>query len=345
MKYKIAVSGGGTGGHYYPAYSVIKELEKNIDFDLTYFTIYNRLDYYKVPQDFPNAKHIPLKVKGLIRPLHSIKNIGVLMNTFSNYLKVKNIMKRNKPNFVILTGGYVTVPVGFAAKDLHIPIFILEQNKIMGIANKVLSKYAKRIFLTYDNTIGNKYPQKSIVTGNPLRIPGKTNRNNLLKKLNLDPDKPLITVFGGSLGSEFIDNLMIEVYNKISNINFIHISKNIKSSWPNVRVFEYLDNLTEILSISDMAISRGGATSLSEIDFFELPAIIIPWGDSAENQQFLNAKSFNKENIHIFTENDIKPQKIFDIIKNIKKKDSYSINKTNPATIIIKTILDSLGGA
>ncbi|WP_165974028.1 UDP-N-acetylglucosamine--N-acetylmuramyl-(pentapeptide) pyrophosphoryl-undecaprenol N-acetylglucosamine transferase [Marinitoga lauensis] len=138
--------------------------------------------------------------------------------------------------------------------------------------------------------------------------------------MNFDSDKPLITVFGGSLGSEFIDNLMINVYDYINNINFLHISKNIKSRWSNVRVFEYLDNLTEYLSISDMAISRGGATSLSEIDFFELPAIIIPWGNSAENQQFLNAKSFNKENIHIFTENDINSKNIIDIISNIQKE-------------------------
>ncbi|WP_165974029.1 UDP-N-acetylglucosamine--N-acetylmuramyl-(pentapeptide) pyrophosphoryl-undecaprenol N-acetylglucosamine transferase [Marinitoga lauensis] len=146
MKYNIVVSGGGTGGHYYPAYSIIKELKNNINFNLTYFTIYNRLDYFKVPQDFPEAIHIPLKVKGLIRPLHSLKNINVLINTFSNYVKVKNILKKEKIDFVILTGGYVTVPVGLAAKDLKIPIFILEQNKIMGIANKVLSKYAKKYF-------------------------------------------------------------------------------------------------------------------------------------------------------------------------------------------------------
>ncbi|WGS63976.1 UDP-N-acetylglucosamine--N-acetylmuramyl-(pentapeptide) pyrophosphoryl-undecaprenol N-acetylglucosamine transferase [Marinitoga aeolica] len=345
MKYNIVVSGGGTGGHYYPAYSVIKELENNIDFNLTYFTIYNRLDYFKVPQDFPEATHIPLRVKGLIRPLYSIKNISILLNTYKNYLKVKKIMKNNRPDFVILTGGYVTVPVGLAAKDLKIPIFILEQNKIMGIANKVLSKYAKKIFLTFKNTIGNKYPEKSIISGNPLRVPNTINRTKLLKNLKFDDNKPLVTVFGGSLGSDFIDNLMIDVYNHINDINFLHISKNLKSQWSNVRVFKYLDNLTEYLSISDMAISRGGATSLSEIDFFELPAIIIPWGNSAENQQFLNAKSFNKENIHIFTENDINSKDIIDIISNVHKRKDYIIKKENPSKIITKTILDSLGGA
>ncbi|KAF2956162.1 UDP-N-acetylglucosamine--N-acetylmuramyl-(pentapeptide) pyrophosphoryl-undecaprenol N-acetylglucosamine transferase [Marinitoga sp. 38H-ov] len=344
MKYKIVVSGGGTGGHYYPAYSVIKELEKNIDFDLTYFTIYNRLDYFKVPKDFPNAKHIPLKVKGLFRPLYSLKNISVLANTFLNYLKVKKIMKKIRPDFVILTGGYVTVPVGLAAKDLNIPIFILEQNKIMGVANKVLSKYAKKIFLTYENTIGNKFPKKSVVSGNPLRVPSIIDRKSILEKLNFN-DNPLITVFGGSLGSSFIDNLMIEVYNNIKHINFIHISKNLISKWENVRTFEYLDNLTEYLAISDMTISRGGATSLSEIDFFEIPAIIIPWGESAENQQILNAKALNRENIHIFTENEISSQRIIDIIYNMQKKDNYSIKKENPANLIIRNILDSLGGA
>ncbi|SHE43217.1 UDP-N-acetylglucosamine--N-acetylmuramyl-(pentapeptide) pyrophosphoryl-undecaprenol N-acetylglucosamine transferase [Marinitoga hydrogenitolerans DSM 16785] len=345
MKYKIVVSGGGTGGHYYPAYAVIKELEKNIDVELTYFTIYNRLDYFKVPKDFPDAQHIPLKVKGLIRPLYSIKNINVLINTYINYIKVKKILKQITPNFIILTGGYVTVPVGLAAKDLNIPIFILEQNKIMGVANRVLSKYAKKIFLTYNNTIGNKYPEKSITSGNPLRIPSNINRNKLLNDLDFNESLPLITIFGGSLGSEFIDNLMIDVYNKITNINFIHISKKLKSKWENVKIFDYLDNLTEYLAISDMVISRGGATSLSEIDFFEIPAIIIPWGNSAENQQFLNAKGINKENIHIFTENDVKPQSIIDIIYNVKKKNNYTIKKQNPSKFIVKTILDSLGGA
>lgn len=345
MKYNVVVSGGGTGGHYYPAYSIIKELEKNIDFNLTYFTIYNRLDYFKVPEDFPNAKHIPLKVKGLIRPLHSIKNISVLLKTYNNYLKVKKIMKKKQPDFVILTGGYVTVPVGLAAKDLNIPIFVLEQNKIMGVANKVLSKYAKKIFLTYEDTIGNKYPHKSIVSGNPLRVPENIDRKKILDELDFDNAKPLITVFGGSLGSEFIDKLMIEVYNKITNVNFIHVSKKLKSKWHHVKTFSYLNNLTEYLAISDMAISRGGATSLSEIDFFDLPAIIIPWGNSAENQQFLNAKSFNKENIYIFTENAVKSQNIIDIIYTIKKKNDYIIKKENPSKIIVKTILETLGGA
>ncbi|GAB6188872.1 undecaprenyldiphospho-muramoylpentapeptide beta-N-acetylglucosaminyltransferase [Marinitoga arctica] len=345
MRYNIVVSGGGTGGHYYPAYSVIKELEKQIEFNLTYFTIYNRLDYFKVPEDFPNAKNIPLKVKGLIRPLYSIKNINILLNTYKNYLRIKKIMRKNKPDFVILTGGYVTVPVGLAAKDLNVPIFILEQNKIMGVANKVLSKYAKKIFLTYKNTIGNKYINKSMVCGNPLRVPETINREKLLKELSFDYNKPLVTVFGGSLGSEFIDNLMIEVYNKITTVNFIHVSKKLISKWPNVKTFKYLNNLTEYLAISDMAISRGGATSLSEIDFFDLPAIIIPWGNSAENQQFLNAKSFNRENIHIITENDAKSQNIIDIIHGIKKKSNYIIKKENPSKIIVKTILESLGGA
>jgi UDP-N-acetylglucosamine--N-acetylmuramyl-(pentapeptide) pyrophosphoryl-undecaprenol N-acetylglucosamine transferase len=345
MKYNIVVAGGGTGGHYYPAYSVIKELEKNIDFDLTYFTIYNRLDYFKVPKDFPNAKHIPLKVKGLIRPLHSLKNIAVLANTFLNYLKVKRILKKNKPDFVILTGGYVTVPVGLAAKDLKIPIFLLEQNKIMGVSNKVLSKYAKRIFLTYENTIGNNYPEKSIISGNPIRIPENIDRKKIINDLKFDDNKPLITVFGGSLGSEFIDNLMVEVYNVIRDVNFVHVSKNIVSKWDNVRIFDYLDNLTEYLAVSDITISRGGATSLSEIDFFEIPAIIIPWGESAENQQILNAKALNRKNIHIFTENEISSQRIIDIIYNTHKKDNYLIKKENPSKLIIKNILDSLGGA
>ncbi|KLO21431.1 UDP-N-acetylglucosamine--N-acetylmuramyl-(pentapeptide) pyrophosphoryl-undecaprenol N-acetylglucosamine transferase [Marinitoga sp. 1155] len=345
MKYRIVVSGGGTGGHYYPAYSVIKELEKTIDFDLTYFTIYNRLDDIKVSKDFPYAKKISLKVKGLKRPLYSLENIKILYNTYKNYLSIKKIIKKINPHFVILTGGYVTVPVGLAAKVLNIPIFILEQNKIMGVANKVLSNYAEKIFLTYNNTIGNKFPEKSIVSGNPLRIPEKIDRENILNNLNFDYNTPLITVFGGSLGSEFIDDLMKNVYNRIKNVNFIHISKNLKSTWDNVKTFEYLDNLTEYLAISDMVISRGGATSLSEIDFFDLPAIIIPWESSAENQQTLNAKALKKKNIWIFRENNVSYKDIVNIISEVKTRKTYTINKENPSTIIIKTILNSLGGA
>ncbi|AEX85546.1 hypothetical protein XO10_05685 [Marinitoga sp. 1135] len=344
MKYRVVFSGGGTGGHYYPALSLINEFKKIVDLDLTYFTIYNRLDYYKVPEDLPEANMIPLKVYGLKRPLYSLKNIYVLSNTFINYLKVKRYLKRIRPHFVVLTGGYVTVPVGMAAKDLNIPIFLLEQNSIMGIANKVLSKYASKIFLSYEKTIGNKYPEKSIYSGNPIRIPENVDRKRLLENLGFNPEEKFGVVFGGSLGSEFIDNMMIKVYNEIKDINFLHVSKNIKEKFSNVRIFEYVDKLHEYLAISDFVICRGGATSLSEIDFFELSAIIIPWGQSAENQQYLNAKNLEnlKNDIHVFKEDEVELDKIKNIIRLFKKRNDYTINKENPGSIIAKKILNEI---
>ncbi|KUK82786.1 MAG: UDP-N-acetylglucosamine--N-acetylmuramyl-(pentapeptide) pyrophosphoryl-undecaprenol N-acetylglucosamine transferase [Petrotoga mobilis] len=343
---KVVFSGGGTGGHYYPALSVIKYLDRCYNkLDVIYFTTKGRIEEKKLPTDFPKAKLIPLNTKGLERPLYNVKNINRAFEVLRNKRKVEKIIKEFKPVFGFLTGGYVTVPVGLALKKQNIPFYLHEQNSILGISNKVLSRWAKKVFVSYEET---KLNDKFILTGNPVRTPENEIPRTYLRSFGIkDLNKRCILVFGGSLGSNEIDELMYRVYNKEKINNYIHITKNQEKfkQFPNVFTFEYIENLYELMAVSDEVISRAGATTLAEIQFYDLSAILIPWKGAAENHQLKNALSLQKKGkVVVFDEENVEIDELINFLNQIQPKNEKFIYtpKINKATESIVNNIDEI---
>lgn len=339
---RIVVSGGGTGGHYYPAAAFLKELYKKYTLKILYFANKNRLEEKKIPIDFPEAKIELLSIKGFIRPIYNIKNIKIAFDVIKTKNNIIKIINDFKPHFGFLTGGYICGPIGLALKDLKIPYYLHEQNSKIGITIKLLTKNAEKVFVSFDNTI---ISNKHILTGTPVRTPDKKVDRAILKSYGIDEtNKKTILVVGGSLGSEVLDDIMLNVYRKINmnEFNFIHISKNILKfdQYNNVYVFEYIDNMPDLLAISDCIVCRAGATTIAEIKHYKLPCILIPWKNSANGEQIYNSNYLIKEqNGIIIDDENPNINLIINYLKNTQmKNDNYFVGKDETIEKIINDI-------
>ncbi|MFA7569227.1 MAG: UDP-N-acetylglucosamine--N-acetylmuramyl-(pentapeptide) pyrophosphoryl-undecaprenol N-acetylglucosamine transferase [Defluviitoga tunisiensis] len=338
-KLKVVFCGGGTGGHYYPALALLKYLDTNYqNLDIIYFATKGRIEEHNLAKDFPKAKMYTLDTKGLERPIYNPKNITRMFAVLKDTQKVRKIIKTFNPDFAFLTGGYVTVPVGLALTKEKIPFYLHEQNSIMGISNKFLTKYAKKVFVSFEETLIN---EKCILSGNPVRTPDEKITREYLKKFGINNlNKRCILVFGGSLSSEEIDDIMYRVYLQDKSTNYIHITKNPDkfSKFENVHTFDYINDLYKIMAVCDGVVCRAGATTIAEILFYDLQAALIPWKGAAENHQFKNALSLQKlGKAEVFDDQNIDLTKLINFINSIKiKSQNYEyVPKHNQAIEII----------
>lgn len=318
---KIVIAGGGTGGHYYPALAFIKHLEKNYKVNILYFVTKGRIEEKKLPTDVPYADIITLETKGLLRPLYQIDNIKRISYFLKESRKIKKIIKNFNPDFGFFTGGYITAPVILAMKKIKKPYYLHEQNSIPGLVNKKFSTGSKKTFISFEET---PYLKNTIYTGNPVRYPNKDIKRDILFNYNLkELDKKTILIMGGSLGSKKIDDIMYDVYKSTKNINFIHITKESErfKKFKNVKTFEYIDNIYEIMSVIDGIVSRSGATSIAEIKFYNLNSVLIPWKGATENHQMINAKIIQKKvNSIICDEDNYSVKSIINFLNSINSK-------------------------
>ena len=294
---RVIISAGGTGGHIYPALAVAKVIkEKDKDAEILYIGTSNRMEKDIVPKE--NIKFIGIKSQGLKRKL-------TLDNIKSGYLflraigKCKKIIKDFKPDAVITFGGYVTAPVVYAAHKLKVKCFIHEQNSMLGVTNKFASKFADKIFISFESLRGSIEDKNKVVfTGNPCSYQAKMAPSCDKKEFNLDPSKKLVLIVMGSLGSKTINEKMkklLELYNnKDYEVMFV-TGKNYYDSYKdnnyskNIKIVPYIDNMVRLLKKTDVLISRAGASTLSEISAVKVPSILIPSPYVTENHQYKNA--------------------------------------------------------
>jgi UDP-N-acetylglucosamine--N-acetylmuramyl-(pentapeptide) pyrophosphoryl-undecaprenol N-acetylglucosamine transferase len=337
-KLKVVIAGGGTGGHYYPAVSFLNYLSKFHDLEILYFVTKNRIEEKKLHLDLPKAKKIILDITGLLRPLYHPKNIKRVYNSLLNISIAEKNIEEFKPDLGFLTGGYVCFPVAKALKKCKIPYFLHEQNSIIGITNKLTAKNAQKVFVSFEET---KLNEKYILSGNPVRnINNKINRIALKEYGLKDISKRTIVVFGGSLGSNAIDQIMKKIYSIDKSNNYIHITENkdLFLQYENVRIFNYIDNIHELFAISDGVISRAGATSIAEFIFYKIKSALIPWKNASENHQHKNAMTLKKMGLaEIFDEDNIDYDKMLEYINSfqIKSNDFEWIPKNDNAVNII----------
>jgi UDP-N-acetylglucosamine--N-acetylmuramyl-(pentapeptide) pyrophosphoryl-undecaprenol N-acetylglucosamine transferase len=294
------LSGGGTGGHIYPAVAIANELKSRFpDAKFLFVGAKDKMEMQKVPQSGYEIKG--LWIAGLQRKL-TFDNILFPIKLISSLWKSRQIIKQFKPNIVIGTGGFASGPLLQMANMMRIPTVIQEQNSFPGITNKLLSKKANKICVAYENLERFFPKEKMILTGNPVRqdlidIDGK--RVEALDYFNLDANKKTVLVLGGSLGARRINQLLEKELKNISSLNVqiiwqcgkLYFEDYKKHNSKTVQVLAFIDRMDLVYAAADIVISRAGASSVSELCIVGKPVIFIPSPNVAEDHQTKNAKS------------------------------------------------------
>lgn len=311
---RIIISGGGTGGHIYPAITIAREVGRLAgNCEILFVGTKQGLEADIVPKE--GFAFTTIEVRGLERRL-SWQNIRTLAATVKSVWASSQIIKKFKPDVVIGTGGYVCGPVLLAASLLKIPTIIQEQNVIPGITNKILARFVDKIALGYEeaaNHFPKGKPEQIVVTGNPIRPEVMSAaRGENMSELGLDPNKLTLLVVGGSRGARSINNAMLGVYKYFKGskrVQILHVTGqseynsivgNIKqlgidlSCAGNIIIKPYLYNMPAALAAADLAIFRAGAVGLAELTACGIPAILIPYPYAAENHQEYNARALEK---------------------------------------------------
>ena len=311
--YKFILSGGGTGGHIYPAIAIANELKLRFpDCEILFVGAQDKMEMQKVPQ--AGYKIEGLWIAGLQRKL-TFSNALFPIKLMSSLWKSQKIIKSFKPDVVIGTGGFASGPLLQVANSFNIPTVIQEQNSYPGITNKLLSKKANAICVAYEN-LDRFFPKnKTVLTGNPVRqdvLDIDSKRSEAITYFNLDKNKKTLLVLGGSLGSRRINQLIekeldfllangvqvfwqcgkfyYEEYQKYNSEQ--HETRNPKL----VTVTSFIDRMDLIYAAADFVISRAGASSVSELCLVGKPTIFIPSPNVAEDHQTKNAKAIVDKN-------------------------------------------------
>ncbi len=307
---KIVVTAGGTMGHINPALAIIEEFKKQEkDLEVIYIGTHNRMEKDIIPKK--GYRYIPIEIYGFSKSIkRNIENIFCIKKALK---KCRELLKEIKPDIVIGVGGYVTYPVLKSAHDLKIKTFIHEQNSIPGKSNKMISKYADLIGVTFlESKKYFKTKGKIIYTGHPCGAWAKSIRKKEKESLSLTKEKKLVTMVAGSLGSGslnekmamFLENANQKNYEVVYITGKSHYENFIKGrNFPkNVKVLPYIEELPGLLKISDVVVSRAGAGALSEILSLEIPSLIIPSPNVANNHQYYNALELQEKNCVVLLE-------------------------------------------
>ena len=342
--YKFILSGGGTGGHIYPAIAIANELKSRFpDADILFVGAKDKMEMQKVPQaGYPIQG---LWIAGLQRRL-TFDNALFPVKLLSSLLKSWQIIKQFKPDVVIGTGGFASGPLLQMANSAGIPTVIQEQNSYPGITNKLLSKKANAICVAYEK-LERFFPKEKIVlTGNPVRqdlIEVQSKRAEGLAHYNLDPNKKTILILGGSLGARRINQLIEKELEFFASQNVqllwqcgkFYLDEYQKFNSENVQVMAFIERMDLVYAAADVVISRAGASSVSELCIVGKPVIFIPSPNVAEDHQTKNAKSVADKNGAILireSELDSNFESTFsDLITDEKKQNELSQNINNLA--------------
>lgn len=303
--YRFILSGGGTGGHIYPAIAIANELKTRYpEAEFLFVGASDRMEMEKVPQ--AGYRIIGLWISGLQRKL-TLKNLMFPIKLISSLIKANNIVSKFKPHVVIGTGGFASGPVLKMASGKGIPCLLQEQNSFAGITNKLLAEKAAKICVAYDG-MERFFPIEKIVkTGNPVRgnlLHTVNARAEAIRFFGLDPEKTTLVVLGGSLGARRINELIEDKLGFFSTFGIQLIWQCGKLYYEDykrhhsemVKVFDFFNRMDLTYAMADIIISRAGAGSVSELCIAGKPVIFIPSPNVAEDHQTKNAEALVSEN-------------------------------------------------
>jgi UDP-N-acetylglucosamine--N-acetylmuramyl-(pentapeptide) pyrophosphoryl-undecaprenol N-acetylglucosamine transferase (EC 2.4.1.227) len=302
-KIKVIISGGGTGGHIFPAVSIANAVkEQHPNAEILFVGAEGRMEMQRVPE--AGYKIIGLPVAGFDRK-HLLKNISVLIKLAKSQWKARTIIKEFKPDVAVGVGGYASGPTLKAAGMMGVPTLIQEQNSYAGVTNKLLAKKAHKICVAYDGMDKFFPSEKIIMTGNPVRqalLNNKVSKEDALASFGLDGRKKTILILGGSLGARTINQCVMGNLDKIktSEVQFIwqtgkiYIDQARKAveeagESENLHVTDFIKDMASAYAAADLIISRAGAGSISEFCLLGKPVILVPSPNVAEDHQTKNA--------------------------------------------------------
>jgi len=310
---RVIISGGGTGGHIFPAISIANAIRKiDPDTEILFVGAEGRMEMDKVPAAGYNITGLP--VAGLYRRL-TLKNIAVIIKLFKSLRIARRVIRDFKPDVVVGVGGYASGPVLRQAGRMGIPTIIQEQNSYAGVTNKLLAKRASVICVAYDGMEKYFPAAKIIKTGNPVRQNFDdliSVKKEALSFFGLKPEFPVVLVLGGSLGAGSINRSLADNIEKLrdSDCQWLwqtgkHYYENVKALLSvtftgNISVHDFIDRMDYAYAAADVIVSRAGAGTISELCLVGKPVILIPSPNVAEDHQTKNAKALSDRNAAVF---------------------------------------------
>lgn len=348
---RIIISGGGTGGHIFPAVSIANAIkEQHPDTEILFVGAEGRMEMQRVPA--AGYKIIGLPVAGFDRK-HLLKNISVLIKLLRSQLKARQIIKDFKPHAAVGVGGYASGPTLKMAGMMGIPTLIQEQNSYAGVTNKLLAKKACKICVAYEGMERFFDKEKIILTGNPVRqglLNHTISREEAIRSFGLDPQKKTILIIGGSLGARTINNCVMQGLEKIKNSGVQFIWQTGKfyineakacvaqaGNLPMLYTTDFISDMAAAYSAADLVISRAGAGSISEFCLLQKPVILVPSPNVAEDHQTKNALALVNKEVALYVKDSEATQKLLDLaIATVGQADTLTKLSTNIAKLAFK---------
>ncbi|MBQ4263784.1 MAG: undecaprenyldiphospho-muramoylpentapeptide beta-N-acetylglucosaminyltransferase [Bacilli bacterium] len=351
---RIILSAGGTGGHIYPALSVLEELKKDKNNKYLYIGTKNRMENDLVPS--LGIPYEGLEIYGLSKTdmIRNVKNVLCIKNAYKRCLQV---MDEFKPDAVIAFGGYVTLPVCMAAKKKGVKVFLHEQNMLPGKTNIYLSKKADAVFVSFKEGTRKLKCKNIIYTGNPVAQRAYETKKANKETLELTKDKKLIIIVMGSLGSTSVNEKIVgflrNFERKDTEIVFITGNKSYQDIKNNLivpkstKIIPFYDNLPSLMKAADLIISRAGASTIAEIMATKVPSILVPSPYVANNHQYYNALDLvNKKISILIEEKDLNEKTLTNAIDEIFEENTLKEIKSNlkqikdisSSTLIVKNV-------
>ena len=370
---RVIVSGGGTGGHIFPAISIANAIRQlRPEAKILFVGAEGRMEMQRVPD--AGYEIIGLPVAGFDRK-RLWRNVGVLIKLVRSQWKARKIIKKFKPQVAVGVGGYASGPTLKMAATMGIPTLIQEQNSYAGVTNKLLAKQAKKICVAYEG-MDRFFPQEKIIlTGNPVRqtlVTEQVSREDAAKHFGLDPNRKTVLIIGGSLGARTLNETMI------ANLNMIQAHPEVQFIWqvgkiyidqvkealraysgelvcnshiatmPNLYVNDFIKHMEYAYGIADLVVSRAGAGSISEFCLLGKPVILVPSPNVAEDHQTQNALALVRRDAALYVKDvEAKEQLVELAIETVKDNDKLQALNRNilemalpdSAEIIAKEVL------
>jgi len=362
---KVILSGGGTGGHIFPAIAIANELKKLVpDAEILFVGATGRMEMEKVPA--AGYKIIGVPIIGFQRRL-AWSNFKLPFLIIKSLIKTKSIVRQFKPNVVVGTGGYASAPLLRAATAKGIPALIQEQNSYAGITNKILSKKVNRICVAYEGMERFFPKEKILLTGNPVRqdiVNVSEKRNEALAFFKLDPDKKTLLIIGGSLGALTINDAIGKGLSELQKNNIQVLWQTGRGYFEtarqqvtffankNIYAFDFIYRMDLAYAAADVVISRAGASSVSELCNTAKPCILVPSPNVAEDHQTKNAMALVNKNAAILVKDseagEVLVKKAIELSSDFSKQAELISNIKqlafhNSANVIAKEVLKLAG--
>lgn len=348
---RIIISGGGTGGHIFPALSIANALKRiDKDIEILFVGAQGKMEMEKVPEAGYRIEGLP--VRGLQRKL-TLQNIKVLINLWKSLQKAKRIVKDFKPDAVVGVGGYASGPIGRVASNAGIPLILQEQNSYAGVTNKLLAKKASRICVAYDGMERFFEKSKIVFTGNPVRhdlLQAKGARKEGMEYYGLEEGKKTVLITGGSLGAGTINKAVVKHLDVIAEWNDVQVlwqcggyyydnlKKQLDGRLPdNIKLTAFLKRMDLAYACADVVVARAGAGTISELCLLEKAVILIPSPNVAEDHQTKNAMALVDKGAAVMLKDADAEEKLEVVLSALLKNNSeLAILSQNIAKLAIK---------